>query len=177
MSLSSLQSKSIKKKKKKAVSPLIATIVLISFTIAIGSLVINWGKQFITAQTQGLQQAGVECQKENMQIVSATWDRTNNKLKFITKNMGEIEFKFKTVNVYFDDGTVTTLPSAGNSISDGTNKCGGNGNNGKDCSVAVGEVKNWNVKLNNDANKKIQYIEIPSSKCTQNLYYFYNVQQ
>ncbi len=163
-------------KQKKSVSPLIATIVLISFTIAIGSLVINWGKQFITAQTQGLQKASVECQKENVQIVSATLDTTNEQLKFIIRNIGDTPFEFGTLNVYFEDGTVTTLKG----FKYGSNSCGEENNNL--CKVDISTVQLYSAQTNNDFKngetwKKIQYIEIPSANCPNNLYYQYNIQQ
>ncbi len=165
------------KKKKKAVSPLIATIVLISFTIAIGSLVINWGKQFITAQTQGLQQAGVECQKENAEIKTAIFNSNDGSFKFVIRNMGDIDLNFQSLNVYYKDGSVETVGTFSDADK---NKCGKDSST--DCTVKVGVVTSFTTQLSKYKNedksiKKIQYIEIPSSKCTQNLYYYYNVQQ
>jgi len=164
------------KKKKKAVSPLIATIVLISFTIAIGSLVINWGKQFITAQTQGLQQAGVECQKENADIIKVIYDKTHSKLAFTIKNTGEIDIAFRKVNVYYKDGSVETITKIG----DGDGGCGEEDN--KDCTVEKGSVKQFeNMELKNNNNKdggeskEISYIEVPSAKCSDNFFYGYNI--
>lgn len=37
---------------KKAVSPLIATILLIAFSISVGVLVVNWGKNYVESQTR-----------------------------------------------------------------------------------------------------------------------------
>ena len=157
---------------KKAVSPLIATIVLISFTIAIGSLVINWGKQFITAQTQSLQQTGVECQKENAEIVKASLDKTNSNLKFIVRNTGDTNLKFNVLNVYYNDSSVETVKSF---IDSNNKKCGADQNT--PCSVNKGEVMSYSAKLSNYKNKKIDYIELPSANCPNNLYYYYNVEQ
>lgn len=41
--------------KKKAVSPLIATVLLIAFAVALGAVVMNWGRtQFTVASSSGL---------------------------------------------------------------------------------------------------------------------------
>ncbi len=54
----------MKKRGKKAISPLIATVLLIGFVVAIGAVVMIWGKGFITerAQKEGaLSQAQLDC--------------------------------------------------------------------------------------------------------------------
>jgi len=145
---------------KRAVSPLIATIVLISFTIAIGSLVINWGKQFITAQTQALEQAGVECNKENIQIVKVTANVTNStKTNFtlIAKNIGDVKFSLGSVNVYTENKVYSN-----NSISFDLEK---------------GEADSFSVVFAFNASKEeVSYIELTSKNCPNNVYYFYTVE-
>jgi flagellin-like protein len=42
-------------KQKKGVSPLIATVLLIAFAVALGAVVMNWGKSFTTGQMQQVQ--------------------------------------------------------------------------------------------------------------------------
>ncbi|MDD3263920.1 MAG: hypothetical protein PHT94_03415, partial [Candidatus Nanoarchaeia archaeon] len=37
---------------KKSVSPLIATVLLIAFTVAIGSVVMNWGTTYIKSEQE-----------------------------------------------------------------------------------------------------------------------------
>ena len=39
------------KGKKRGVSPLIATVLLIAFTVALGAVVMNWGRGFVQTQT------------------------------------------------------------------------------------------------------------------------------
>ena len=38
--------------KKKGVSPLIATVLLIAFAVALGAVVMNWGKSYVEEQTK-----------------------------------------------------------------------------------------------------------------------------
>ena len=40
------------KKNRKAVSPLIATVLLIAFAVALGALVMNWGKRYTEEQME-----------------------------------------------------------------------------------------------------------------------------
>lgn len=50
--------------KKRGISPLIATVLLIGFVVAVGAVVMIWGKGFITerAQKEGaLSQAQLDC--------------------------------------------------------------------------------------------------------------------
>jgi flagellin-like protein len=148
---------------KKAVSPLIATIVLISFTIAIGSLVINWGKQFITAQTQSLEQAGVECNKENIQIVRVIANVTSSGRNAVTnftifvRNIGDVAFELQSVNVYTDTNVYS--------------------NSSVDFSLDKGESKSFSVVFNFNASKeKVDYIELTSKKCPNGVYYGYNIE-
>ncbi|MEO2154729.1 MAG: archaellin/type IV pilin N-terminal domain-containing protein [Nanoarchaeota archaeon] len=153
---------------KKAVSPLIATIVLISFTIAIGSLVINWGKQFITAQTQGLQQTGVQCQKENIQVVSVKLvnissdigNKPYSNFSVIIKNIGDTDFNLGPINIYTQNGNVYT-------------------NNTISLTIGKGDAKQFYVifKDYNATKDSANYLEIASKDCPQNLYYNYNIQQ
>jgi flagellin-like protein len=42
--------------KKKGVSPLIATVLLIAFAVALGAVVMNWGKSFTTGKMEDVQQ-------------------------------------------------------------------------------------------------------------------------
>lgn len=37
---------------KRAVSPLIATVLLIAFSVALGAVVMNWGRSFVTERTE-----------------------------------------------------------------------------------------------------------------------------
>lgn len=39
------------RRRKQGVSPLIATVLLIAFTVALGAVVMNWGRSFVQTQT------------------------------------------------------------------------------------------------------------------------------
>ncbi|MDP2750809.1 MAG: hypothetical protein Q8O89_08315 [Nanoarchaeota archaeon] len=55
-------------KNKKAVSPLIATILLIAFAIALGAVVMNWGSTYVKKQTEDIESksnADIKCSTDS----------------------------------------------------------------------------------------------------------------
>ena len=81
---------------KKGISPLIATVLLIAFAVALGAVVMNWGKNYvqttaIDAQKSG--QAKQKCTNTNMEFVQVSGIPKvciNNPL-----NTTEVEFTLK----------------------------------------------------------------------------------
>lgn len=62
---------------KKGVSPLIATVLLIGFTVAIVSLVVMWGKGYTEekAEKQGaLSEAQLSCENIDFTVTAASWN-------------------------------------------------------------------------------------------------------
>ncbi len=58
---------------KRGVSPLIATVLLIAFTVALGAVVMNWGRGFVQAQTNEVDKSTntkIPCSKINVEISS-----------------------------------------------------------------------------------------------------------
>lgn len=75
--------------KKKGVSPLVATVLLISFTVAIIVLVIIWGRNYIEekAQKEGtLAELGSECMNVDFGFVEACRKGTPEVLSITLKN-------------------------------------------------------------------------------------------
>lgn len=65
---------------KRAVSPLIATILLVALTISIGAMIIGWGKEYVKKQTK--------CIGYEIDILNAKADYTNRILKVSVHNKG-----------------------------------------------------------------------------------------
>lgn len=60
-------------KSKKGISPLIATILLIAFSIALGAVVMSWGEAYVEDKAefvQGVQEAGTGCANAKLSIIS-----------------------------------------------------------------------------------------------------------
>ena len=67
-------------KSKKAISPLVATILLLAFAVALGSVVMSWGKGLIEKASQDKQEITVEeCKiaKECFEKNAITIDESN----------------------------------------------------------------------------------------------------
>jgi len=64
----------------RGVSPLIATIILISLTVAIGALIVGWGRQYVKMQT--------ECLGYQIDIMDVKYNSANNALNIVVSNNG-----------------------------------------------------------------------------------------
>lgn len=59
----------------KGISPLIATVLLIGFVVALGSVVMLWGKGFVKEKTEkegALSQAKLDCEGINLKVIEAS---------------------------------------------------------------------------------------------------------
>ncbi|PLW79781.1 hypothetical protein C0585_06140 [Candidatus Woesearchaeota archaeon] len=85
---------------KKGVSPLIATVLLIAFAVALGVVVMNWGKDYVetTAKDAGEKaDADLSCQMDidigikeigNVEKICYTANATDKILEFMLENTG-----------------------------------------------------------------------------------------
>lgn len=87
--------------RKKAMSPLFSTIILIGFAIALGGVVMSWGKGGYTMES-----SVVECQQTSLSLVSYGENKgicsSDNKLYFTIQNNGEVELEGIKVSVLGD---------------------------------------------------------------------------
>ena len=92
---------------KKALSPLFSTIILIGFAVALGGVVMNWGKT-----GYGLEQQTQDCQKASLSLISYSEDMQicafNNKIYFTIENNGEVALSGVRVNVLGENGIYST---------------------------------------------------------------------
>ena len=87
---------------KKGISPLIATVLLIAFTIAIAVIIMRWGTDFvknITKSTEESTEMALKC--TDLKIEMSDIDCTDNKLKLT--NNGNIEIKSVKFRIYTAD--------------------------------------------------------------------------
>jgi flagellin-like protein len=86
----------------KGVSPLVAVITLIAFTLIIAGFLANWATQFTQRQTQDIQR----CLGAEAIIQGATYDSGSNTLNLYVNNRGDVDLTFDVL-LTFDDGSVT----------------------------------------------------------------------
>lgn len=108
--LSLLKKMEVKKMNKKGISPLIATVLLIGFTIALAAVVMIWGQnlfQQTTEQTGEQASSQIKCiQEVDIDIISAT---NANPIVAMVDNKGEATIVNAIAKVYFTDNTVTVV--------------------------------------------------------------------
>jgi flagellin-like protein len=83
----------------KGVSPLVAVITLIAFTLIIAGFLANWATQFTQRQTQQIQY----CLGAEAIIQGATYD--TGTLNLYVNNRGDVDLNFDILLTY-DDGSV-----------------------------------------------------------------------
>lgn len=101
-----MRKKSYKFSNKRGVSPLIATILLISFTVALGSVVLNWGRNLDIAKP-GDVCFGVAIKMRNIGDAEAcyTGSGSNTYINFIIDNTGNVNIDGFGVWITGDKGT------------------------------------------------------------------------
>jgi flagellin-like protein len=93
----------------KAISPMVATILLIAFTVAVGGIISVWLTGFTRTATGGTEsrtEALNRCTASGFEVISCTSD----KIRIIHYGSGLTIFP---ISVVTSDGTVTTLTQSG----------------------------------------------------------------
>ena len=77
------------KRGKRGISPLIATVLLIAFAVAIGTMIMNWGKDVVD-NVGDCGEVKIELQTINGKPLFC-YDPLNTKLNFMIKNTGSVD--------------------------------------------------------------------------------------
>jgi len=77
----------------RSVSPLIATIILIALTVAIGAIIVGWGRSYVQQQTS--------CLGYEVVIEDATVNVTSKTITLKIRNTGEVPIRQNLTEVYF----------------------------------------------------------------------------
>ena len=109
---------------KKAISPLIATVLLIGFAIALGALVMNWGKSYVEEQFSTIdvqykaeQQCELNAKLEIKEIAGRPKlcyrlsSSTNLTVEYIIENEGPKQIEGYRVTVIGADDSINTTGS------------------------------------------------------------------
>jgi flagellin-like protein len=91
---------------KKGVSPLIAVIVLIAFTLIVAGMLATWASRFARETLPT-----TECFNIDVIIQGATYDDPTNTLNLYVKNRGTIQLTFDTLLKY-QNGTIIQAPDS-----------------------------------------------------------------
>jgi len=79
--------------KIKAVSPLIATIILIALTVALGAIIVGWAKGYVSNQVTNL---GAQ-----VEILQVTYNNSNGNISILVQNIGSTQLSANNLLVEF----------------------------------------------------------------------------
>mgnify|MGYP001562350234 CR=1 FL=1 len=91
---------------KRGVSPLIATILLISFAVALGSVVLNWGRNLDIAKPGDIC-SGVSIQLRDIGDASACYSGSGSRtyINFLIDNIGDVDIDGLGIWITGEKGT------------------------------------------------------------------------
>ena len=94
-------------KMKKAMSPLVSTVILIGFAIALGGVVMSWGKGGYSVE------GPVECGQTSLSLISYGENKgictKDGSLYFTIQNNGEVELDGIKVSLLSDEGIYSDI--------------------------------------------------------------------
>jgi flagellin-like protein len=100
---------------KKAVSPLIATILLIVVAVILVTIVLTWGKDFASSSLSTVDDAiSDNCVGVSLSISNCTIDADNNQVTFFLRNISTDSYAFpdtEKFKVYLTDSSGNTYAS------------------------------------------------------------------
>jgi len=79
--------------KIKAVSPLIATIILIALTVALGAIIVGWARGYVSNQVTNL---GAQ-----VQILQVSYNNSNGNMAILAQNIGSNQLVVNNLLVKF----------------------------------------------------------------------------
>ena len=79
--------------KIKAVSPLIATIILIALTVALGAIIVGWARSYVSSQVSNL---GAQ-----VQILQVIYNNSNGNIAILAQNIGSTQLVANNLLVEF----------------------------------------------------------------------------
>ncbi|MGV8150099.1 MAG: archaellin/type IV pilin N-terminal domain-containing protein [Candidatus Woesearchaeota archaeon] len=85
------------KRGKRAISPLIATVLLIAFAVSIGTLIMNIGKDVI-ANVGDCTDVKMDIQTINAKPLFC-YDKDNSKINLMVKNTGSVDIKYLKLSI------------------------------------------------------------------------------
>lgn len=122
--------------RKKGVSPLIATVLLIVFTVAISTIVVSWLRDYTSDTTSSVSDTGqevIECAKQNLKISNTyitVYTATGiSDIKATLRNTGSVNFTISSAYVYNTTGDFCdmmpsiTLVTVGGVVNLANNTC------------------------------------------------------
>jgi flagellin-like protein len=93
----------------KAVSPLVAAVLLIAVTMTIAGILAYWGAGFVRMQTASWENSTVagNCNFADFKIYSCRYNDTSSKITLNLENLRKVELKDLSIYYFFTNGSVS----------------------------------------------------------------------
>ena len=104
---------------RKGISPLIATILIIGFTVALAAVIMTWGQSFvngITASTEANTEKQLACTQVLLKIIDACSDIIAEEVQISISNDGKQKMESLIVRIHSQIGNMATTNFGGNSL-------------------------------------------------------------
>jgi flagellin-like protein len=129
------------RRKKKGISPLVAVIMLIAFTMIVAGILAGWATRFASEQRATLE----KCVRSNLVIRTAVYNSATSNMTLMLYNAGTVPLRDFQVTVTYDEGG-PLIPSTW----------------GIDSTLGQNTFQTY---VHNLTNTNIEYIEIRSVEC------------
>ena len=108
---------------RKAISPLVAAVLLIAVTMSIAGILAYWASSWVKQQAASWENQTItgECQFADFKVRECSYNSTSKKMSLILENLRDIQLRNLTLHViYANLTTVSSIPLnqslAGNAI-------------------------------------------------------------
>lgn len=102
---------------KKAISPLIATVLIIGFTVALAAIVMTWGSTFIRDTTETTERStaqAIKCATDlSFDITNVSCSATGTTKAVVVDNRGNVDIESLMFRVHYENGSVVKDSTAG----------------------------------------------------------------
>mgnify|MGYP001565135112 CR=1 FL=1 len=100
----------------KAVSPLVAAVLLIAVTMTIAGMLAYWASGFVRLQTETFSNQSVvsKCNFADFKVYSCSYNSSSQRINLILENIKNIELKNLTAFVVYPDNTIAKFDLGGN---------------------------------------------------------------
>ncbi|MFB6088509.1 MAG: archaellin/type IV pilin N-terminal domain-containing protein, partial [Candidatus Aenigmatarchaeota archaeon] len=102
----------------KGVSPLIAAVLLVAFTMTVAAILATWSSSFVRTKTKEAEQeqeVTAFCSRLDLNVESAKYNSDSEEITALVWNTGDVNLTNIEVNVYYSSTNLTSkTPSNGN---------------------------------------------------------------
>lgn len=100
---------------KKAISPLVAAVLLIAVTMTIAGMLAYWASSFVRQQTETFQNQTIagECNFADFRVYLCSYNSTTQSISLILNNVANVELRNLTAQIIYANNTIDNKPLTG----------------------------------------------------------------